>query len=229
MGVGAALAVGGSMLASAYSNNKASKAQAKGIRQGAAAEERIAAKNLAFQKEQADIQRADFAPWREAGEEALGQIQAGIERGDFSMDGFVFEQDPGYQFRMNEGIKALDNSASSRGRLLSGAQQKGVNAYAQNVASQEYSNAYSRESNEKSRKYNILSSLNQGGQASSAGQAQASSRLASSSGNIMAQQGRSQNMAAQNIGNSRASAYQGQAQMVNQAAQNWLTYDMSKT
>ncbi|MEY8206106.1 MAG: hypothetical protein RPR40_13665 [Bermanella sp.] len=214
---------------SAYSNNKASKAQAKGIRQGAAAEERIAAKNLAFQKEQAEIQREDFAPWREAGEEALGQIQAGIERGDFSMDGFVFEQDLGYQFRMNEGVKALDNSASARGRLLSGAQQKGVNAYAQNVASQEYSNAYNRESNEKSRKYNILSSLNQGGQSSAAGQAQVSSQLATSSGNIMAQQGRSQNVAAQNIGNSRASAYQGQAQIVNQAAQNWLTYDMSKT
>lgn len=228
MAVGAAI-VGGSMLVSAYSNNKASKAQAKGIRQGAAAEERIAAKNLAFQKEQAEIQREDFAPWREAGEEALGQIQAGIERGDFSMDGFVFEQDLGYQFRMNEGVKALDNSASARGRLLSGAQQKGVNAYAQNVASQEYSNAYNRESNEKSRKYNILSSLNQGGQSSAAGQAQVSSQLATSSGNIMAQQGRSQNVAAQNIGNSRASAYQGQAQIVNQAAQNWLTYDMSKT
>ncbi len=228
MGVGAALVVG-SMAVSAYSNNKASKAQAKGIRQGAAAEERIAEKNLAFQEEQAEIQREDFAPWREAGEEALGQIQAGIERGDFSMDGFVFEQDPGYQFRMDEGVKALDNSASSRGRLLSGAQKKGVNAYAQNMASLEYGNAYNRESNEKSRKYNILSSLNQGGQASAAGQAQVTSQLATTSGNIMSQQGRSQNIAKQNVGSVRAGAYQGQAQMVNQAAQNWLTYDMSKT
>lgn len=53
-------------------------------------------------------------------------------------------QDPSYQFRLNQGINALDKSASARGMLLSGAQQKAINNYAQDTASQEYANAYNR-------------------------------------------------------------------------------------
>lgn len=53
-------------------------------------------------------------------------------------------QDPSYQFRLNQGINALDKSAASKGMLLSGAQQKAINNYAQDTASQEYSNAYQR-------------------------------------------------------------------------------------
>ena len=44
----------------------------------------------------------------------------------------------------------------------------------------------------------------------------------------MSNTGRSQNIMNQNIGNARASGYQDQAQVVNQAAQNWLSYDMNK-
>ena len=53
-------------------------------------------------------------------------------------------QDPSYQFRLNQGINALDKSAASKGMLLSGAQQKAINNYAQDAASQEYSNVYQR-------------------------------------------------------------------------------------
>lgn len=51
-----------------------------------------------------------------------------------------FFTSPGYDFRLQQGINALDRSASSRGMLLSGAQQKGVNDYAQGQASSEYGN-----------------------------------------------------------------------------------------
>jgi hypothetical protein len=206
----------------------AADALARGTREGVAAQERMAEKNLEFQKEQAEIQREDFAPWREAGLTALGQIQDGMKSGAFSMESFNFRQDPGYQFRMNEGVKALDNSASARGRLLSGAQQKGVNAYAQGMASQEYGNAYNREFNEKGRQYNILSNLNQGGQASAARQAQVSSQLAASSGNIMAQLGQSQNQAQQNIGQARAGAYNQTGNLLAKSAEAAATYGMSR-
>lgn len=52
--------------------------------------------------------------------------------------------DPGYQFRMAEGLKALERSASARGGLLSGGTLKGLTKYAQGVASDEFQNAYSR-------------------------------------------------------------------------------------
>lgn len=51
-----------------------------------------------------------------------------------------FQTTPGYQFRLQQGINSLDNSAASRGMLLSGAQTKGVQDYGQNTASAEFGN-----------------------------------------------------------------------------------------
>ena len=55
-----------------------------------------------------------------------------------------FEQDPGYAFRMSEGLKALERSAAGRGGAASGAAMKGITQYGQNLASQEYQNAFNR-------------------------------------------------------------------------------------
>ena len=222
-----AAAVIGSAVVGAYSVNKASKAQERSAEKGMSAEERMSDKNLEFQREMADQQRSDFAPWRDVGERALLAIEQGIQSGAFEVGNINLEDDPGYRVRMQEGIDALDASASSRGRLLSGAQNKALTRYGQEQGSKEYANAYARELQQKQQKYNILSNLSQGGQSSAAGQAQASQQLASSGGNIMANTGRSQNIMNQNIGNARASGYQDQAQVVNQAAQNWLSYKMN--
>lgn len=51
-----------------------------------------------------------------------------------------FQNSTGYQFRLNQGIRALDASASSRGVLQSGAAQKGVLSYGQGLASDEFGN-----------------------------------------------------------------------------------------
>lgn len=219
-----AAAVVGSAVVGAYSANKASKTQAKAAREGAAAEERIAAENLAFQREMAEQQREDFAPWRDVGQQALNSIWEGVQSGAFEVGKINLEDDPGYRVRMQQGVEALDASAAARGRLLSGAQQKALTKFGQEQGSQEFANAYARAANEKARKFNILSGLSQGGQASAAGQAQTTGQLAQTSGNIMSNLGRTQNIAAQNVGAARASGYRDQAQILNQAAQNWLTY-----
>lgn len=235
MSVVAAAIVGSAVVGGVVASESA-KAQAASAQQGMNAEERMADNNLSFQREMADQQREDFAPWRDAGQNALDQIVSGIESGQFDPGMFDpsqidLKRDPGYQFRMQEGVNALDASAASRGRLQSGAQQKALTKYGQDVGSQEYSNAYARyadeyakESNRKARNFNMLSGLNQGGQASAAGQAQASSQLAQTGGNIMSQTGRALNMGNQNIGRARAGAYEDTGQVINQAAQNWITY-----
>src|SRR6266496_3272973 len=46
------------------------------------------------------------------------------------------QNDPGYQFRLKEGEKALQNSAAAKGTLLSGATAKDINAYGQDYANQ---------------------------------------------------------------------------------------------
>lgn len=225
MGIAGALV--GSAVIGGVAVNQASKSQAKSAKAGMAAEKEMSDENLIFQREMAEQQREDFAPWREAGQRALVSIEQGIESGAFEVGNINLEDDPGYRVRMQEGIDALDASASARGRLLSGAQTRELTRYGQEQGSKEYANAYAREFNQKGRDFNILSSLSQGGQASAAGQAQASSQLASTGGNIMAATGRTQNIGYQNVGNARASGYQDQAQVVNQAAQNWLTYKMN--
>jgi len=55
-----------------------------------------------------------------------------------------FQADPGYAFRLSEGMKALDRTAAARGGLLSGATLRGAQRYGSDLASQEYGNAYNR-------------------------------------------------------------------------------------
>ena len=73
---------------------------------------------------------------------------------DFSMADY--QQDPGYQFRLQEGLKQLQGAAAARGGLLSGATQRGTQKYAQDVASQEYGNAYRRFMEQQQNRYNML-------------------------------------------------------------------------
>jgi hypothetical protein len=55
-----------------------------------------------------------------------------------------FQADPGYSFRMSEGLKALDRQAAARGGLMSGAALKAAGRFGQESASQEFGNAYNR-------------------------------------------------------------------------------------
>ena len=52
--------------------------------------------------------------------------------------------DPSYQFRLDQGAKALEASAANRGTLRTGGHLKNLEGYAQNFASQEYGNIYNR-------------------------------------------------------------------------------------
>jgi len=65
-----------------------------------------------------------------------------------SPDKFVMgdiTQDPSYQFRLQQGQQALENSASAKGLLRTGGTMKDLIDYGQNAASQEYGNAYNRQ------------------------------------------------------------------------------------
>ena len=101
--------------------------------------------------------RVDTRPYRDIGSSALYNIAAlnnveyegapgtTAERRDAAFGNF--EASPGYNFRQTEGIKALDRSAASRGRLQSGAQDKAILDFGQGLASQEYGNYQNRLSN----------------------------------------------------------------------------------
>jgi hypothetical protein len=56
-------------------------------------------------------------------------------------------QDPGYQFRLSEGQRALERSGAARGVTNTGGNMKGLLDYGQRAASQEYGNVYDRSLN----------------------------------------------------------------------------------
>ncbi|MEB3210067.1 MAG: hypothetical protein VKL39_01875 [Leptolyngbyaceae bacterium] len=82
-----------------------------------------------------------------AGQDALARIMAGLgEGGEFSK-GFEFDNnlmnDQGVQFRIDQGRKALENSAAARG-LIGGNTVRATEQFAQGVASEEFNNAFNR-------------------------------------------------------------------------------------
>lgn len=85
-------------------------------------------------------------PYRVAGINALNDIKGGEydvpEKFSFTAKDLYF--DPSYSFRLSEGQKALERSAAARGGLLSGRTLKAIQGYGQNMASQEFQNAYDR-------------------------------------------------------------------------------------
>jgi hypothetical protein len=70
-----------------------------------------------------------------------------------------FQTDPGYGFRLSEGQKALDRASAASGRFNSGRAAKDLTRFGQNLASEEYGNAYNRFNNNQSNTFNRLASL----------------------------------------------------------------------
>jgi hypothetical protein len=116
---------------------------AKANAEAEAAKEQTNSANKAMdqQKEMWQQQRADQAPWLQAGQQSLAQLMAQMNK---PFDPSMVANDPGYQFRLAEGQKALERSAAARGGLNSGAFMKGLDRYSQGLASDEYQNAWGR-------------------------------------------------------------------------------------
>jgi hypothetical protein len=141
------------------------------------------------------------APFREAGVNALNKLVPLTDYQNFGME--QFQADPGYAFRMSEGLKGLERSAAARGGLLSGSTLKGIQRFGQDLASQEFQNAFNRYGIERDRRLGPLQSLAGVGQTTSQQLGQAGTGFANTMGNI----GMNQAAIAGNARMARASAY----------------------
>ncbi len=84
-------------------------------------------------------------PYQSTGTNALAQLNGLTAAGGFQAPTNVTEQnDPGYQFRMQQGQKALEQSAAARGGAISGGADKALVQYGQDYGSNEYGNVYNR-------------------------------------------------------------------------------------
>jgi hypothetical protein len=190
---------------SLFGANKASKAQTNAARDAAQ-----------LQQQGYDRQEALQEPFRQAGLTAQNRLmdylalsddKSAPDYGKYARDFGMsdFQADPGYGFRMSEGMKALERSAAARGGLLSGATLKGITRFGQDTASSEYINAFNRYQTNRSNQLNPLQSL--------LGSGQTSTNLLS---NAAGQAGQGMAGAAMAGGQARASGYANMATALNQ-------------
>jgi hypothetical protein len=120
--------------------------QAKAAESAAASTAAATDQATQLQREMYQQTREDQAPYREAGYNALAQMQrtAGNVPGAFKFGAGDYQADPGYAFRLSEGQKALDRQAAARGGLISGGALKAAQRYGQEMGSQEFGNAFNR-------------------------------------------------------------------------------------
>lgn len=88
------------------------------------------------------ISKGYYDPFYSAGQEGLNALRGLMNYKQFGAEDF--KTDPGYQFRLQEGLKQLGRTSAARGGALSGATLRGTQGYAQNLASEEYGNAFNR-------------------------------------------------------------------------------------
>jgi len=200
--IGGALSAGGALLGAG---------QISGAAKDAAALSSGAANNAtALQRQMFEQNQANQAPYLAAGRNALGRISTGMAPGgefskSFSMDDFT--ADPGYGFRMSEGLKAMDRNAAARGGLISGAALKAGTRYGQDMASQEYTNAFNRYQTNRANQLQPLQSLAGIGQTTANNLANVGSNYASNVGSIGINAANTQANAGLTSGAGYASAY----------------------
>lgn len=158
--IGSAIIGGGAALAGGAM-------QANAAKKAAQANQRATDASLALQREQYNQTRADQEPWRQAGVGALGRLQNPLAS---------FEASPDYNFRMSEGLKAVNQNRATAGLLQSGAALRGLSDYAQNTAAGEFGDWWNRQSG--------LAGV---GQAANSANQQAGSQYANNSQNALMQ------------------------------------------
>jgi hypothetical protein len=96
----------------------------------------------ALQKYQYDTTRQDTAPWRQAGQAALEKLTGIINQGPYKFQPGDLTQDPGYQFRQQQGQRAVDVFGANHG--YGGGALKSAARFNSGLASQEYQSAFDR-------------------------------------------------------------------------------------
>ena len=136
MSFGAVAAIGGAVIGGTIAAN--------GAKSAAKTQARSADAATAAEREMFDITREDQAPYRALATEVglpglrniLGQNQ--------QLTSAQVMAEPGYQFGLNQGLGAIDKSASARGGLYSGATLKALSRYGNDYASTKFNDAFNR-------------------------------------------------------------------------------------
>lgn len=218
--IGLGLAAG-SAVAGAVGKKSAANAQQQGAEQAQQLEAQNQQKAIDYQNQQLKTEQQQQQPYVDAGSQGLNSLRSLLSTPGQGLlqnyDSFQAptleqaEQTPGYQFNEQQGVKALDTSASAKGNLFSGTQGTALEEFGQGLAQNTYQQAYQ----------NALNSYNTNGNTFYTNQNNQFSRLGQLAG--VGQQATNvltgaEQSAAGNVGNVLVNGAQQQAQQVNNAA-----------
>lgn len=151
-----AVAIGGSAVAGGIANYFG---QSSAANTAANAETNAANQTNATNMSMFNTEQQNAKPYLQAGDSALNSINQnqGYYNTPFSMS--QFQEDPGYQFDLQQGQQAIQNSSVATNGLISGSELGALNNYSQNMASNEYGNAYNRYTQQQQSNFNRYATI----------------------------------------------------------------------
>ncbi len=154
---------------------------------------------------------------------ALGSLMQAYPGGQFTAPTQTqAAQDPGYQFALDQGTRAVDSGAAANGSLLTGGTQTALDQFGQGLANTNYSNVYNRAlqtyntnyntwSNSQANQFNRLAALAGMGQTSAQTLGNQNVTSAGQVANTLTSTGAQLGQDYQNAGAAKASGYVGSA------------------
>jgi hypothetical protein len=151
-----------------------------------------------------DTTRTDQAPWRAAGENALGSLTSFQNPSINSADVL---NEPGYQFGLSQGLGNIQNTAAAKGSLYSGNALKALTQYGNDYATTKYNDAWNRMQSDATSRWNRLASLAGLGQTANNAIQNAGQNYANNAGNLLTSNANAQGAAGLAQGNLWGNAF----------------------
>jgi hypothetical protein len=178
------------------------------------------AASTALTEQQLEIKQE--APYTALGQAAIPSLEEGLGIGPGAgTPGYgslikspsvqQYQQSPGYEFQLNQGIGAIENSASATGGIRGGNTLKSLQAYGTGLANQDYNQWYTNQLATQAQQYGMLANTVNTG-------ANAASNVGSNAINT----GQIVGNAQQNAANAGASGIAGAANSVTSGINNYL-------
>lgn len=211
-GVALGAAVIGSSIISSNAAKKAATIQQAGVDKATALNQQIFDQNQKnYEQSRTDTQaaQAQTQPYQTAGSGALAQLAKALgisAPGLPAASGPGFQKSPGYDFAFNEGQRAIDTSAASKGLYATGSRGKALAQYGTNVGNQEYGTWVNR--------LQTLANIGQAAVSQNIGAAGNLATLAANNNNASSAFGATQGSLYTDAAAARASGYVGSANAV---------------
>jgi hypothetical protein len=166
--------------------------------------------SLAEQEREFNLNQQNQAPWLQAGKQGIGTLSSLLStpgQGLLTPWTQQFQAPtaaqaaatPGYQFQLQQGLGAIQNSQAARGGLIGGNAMEALSNYAQGAASTNYQQVYQNALGEYQQQYNIF----QGNQSNEFNRLAALSGIGQQAATTLGNQGQA---AATNIANINTAA-----------------------